>query len=205
MTTGQSKPIIGILGGIGSGKSTVAERLGKLGCAVINADALAKSLLENAEVKTQLRQAFGSGVFNSAGNVDKKALAKLAFEKKDTVETLNAIIHPKVYEKTEHLIKQYQTEKDVKAIVLDIPLLTETGWDKRCDKIIFVDCNEPLRLERTEKRGNVSLNELKKREKFQISLDKKANLAHYIVRNEADLSELDNQIGQIFPGLVSKD
>ncbi|MDD5011566.1 MAG: dephospho-CoA kinase [Phycisphaerae bacterium] len=197
------KPIIGILGGIASGKSTLAKELENQGCAVIDADAIAKQLLQTDDVKKQIRDRFGGGVFDTAGQVDKAKLAEMVFTGTASVEAINAIVHPKVLKRTEELIAQYQNDPAVKAVVLDIPLLLETGWEKRCDKLIFVDCSRPARLERASKKGVFDENQLKKRENFQISLDKKQKIAHYIVDNNKDLSELTKQIGEIFPALIS--
>jgi dephospho-CoA kinase len=196
-----NKKIIGLLGGIASGKSTVAAELAKLGCPVIDADVLAKQLLEDEGIKNQLRQKFGNEVFDDKGRIDNKKLAQKAFENAETVKAINGIIHPPVLSKTEELINQYQL-RPVKAIVLDIPLLAEVGWDKKCDKLIFVECDRPIRLKRAQKRGIFDENELKKRENFQISLDKKKEIAHYVIEND-DLSRLIRQIRELFPALVS--
>ena len=197
------KPVIGILGGIASGKSTVAKELEKRGCAVIDADAIAKQFLLDDDIKRQIRTKFGDGVFDGAGLVDKTKLAEAVFADRASVEAINAIVHPKVLKRTEELLAQYQNDRRVKAIVLDVPLLLETGWQKRCDKLIFVNCNEPIRLKRASKKGVFDGNQLKKRENFQISLDKKAKISHYMVDNNNGLSELTKQIGEIFPALIS--
>ncbi|MCX5633113.1 MAG: dephospho-CoA kinase [Phycisphaerae bacterium] len=196
------KNIIGILGGIASGKSTVARELAKRGCVVIDADKIAKQLLLSKNVKKQIRDKFGRGVFDDAGRINKKKLAKAVFSSVKTVKAINAIIHPMVLEKTEELIKEYNRRPAVKAIVLDMPLLAEVGWNKKCDKLIFVRCDDRIRLKRAQKKGVLKQNELKKRENFQISLDKKADMAQYIVENN-DLSELIRQIEKLFPALIS--
>jgi dephospho-CoA kinase len=196
------KNIIGIMGGIASGKSTVVKELARRGCAVIDADEMAKRFLRNKEVKKQLRSRFGSRIFDAGGRINRRKLAEKAFADAAAVKAVNAVIHPKVLEKTEELIEKYQQQPSVKAIVLDMPLLAEVGWHKKCDKLIFVRCNAKIRLKRAQKRGILRENELKKRENFQISLDKKADMAHYIVENN-DLSEMIRQIGKLFPALIS--
>jgi dephospho-CoA kinase len=198
------KTVIGIVGGIASGKSTVARELAKRGCAVIDADEMAKQFLRNKEVKKQLRCRFGSRIFDADGRVNRKKLAEKVFADDKAVKAVNAIIHPRVFEKTEELIEKYRQQPSVKAIVLDMPLLAEAGWHKKCDKLIFVRCDEKIRLKRAQKKGFLEENELKKRENFQISLDKKADMAHYIVENN-DLSELTKQIEKLFPALISKE
>ncbi len=190
------------MGGIASGKSTVAKELARRGCAVIDADEMAKRFLRDKGVKKQLRSRFGSRIFDAGGRVNRRKLAEKAFADATAVKAVNAVIHPKVLEKTEELIEKYQQQPSVKAIVLDMPLLAEVGWHKKCDKLIFVRCNAKIRLKRAQKGGILRENELKKRENFQISLDKKADMAHYIVENN-DLSEMIRQIGKLFPALIS--
>ena len=192
------------MGGIASGKSTVAQELAKRGCAVIDADEMAKQFLRNKEVKKQLRRRFGSQIFDAGGRVNRKKLAQIVFADAKAVRAVNAIIHPRVFERTKELIKKYQQQPSVKAIVLDMPLLAEVGWDKKCDKLIFVRCDAKIKLKRAQKKGIFGENELKKRENFQISLDKKAGIAHYIVENN-NLTEMIRQIGKLFPALISRE
>jgi dephospho-CoA kinase len=198
------KPIIGILGGISSGKSTVSRVLLEMGCGVVDADKIAKDLLFDEEVKQEIKVAFGDSIFDSGGNIDKPKLAEAVFDDPSAVSKINSIIHPRVMRKTEGLIEQFQADEGIKAVVLDIPLLMEVGWEKRCDKLIFVACDEQVRLERAAKKGKFDEKLLKKREKFQISLDKKRKISHYIVNNNDNLSELTEQISEIFPALISK-
>jgi len=192
------------MGGIASGKSTVAKELAKRGCVVIDADKIAKQLLRSGPVKRQLRSRFGEGIFDPGGRVNSKKLADRVFENAGAVKAVNTIIHPRVFEKTQELIKKYRQRPSVKAVVLDMPLLAEVGWHKKCDKLIFVRCNEKIRLKRAQKRGILKKNELKKRENFQISLDKKVRLAHYIIESNS-LAEMKRQIGKLFPALVFRE
>ncbi|MGD0786081.1 MAG: dephospho-CoA kinase [Sedimentisphaerales bacterium] len=197
------KPVIGLLGAIASGKSTVAKELQTRGCAVIDADTIAKDFLKFEEIKRQIRSRFGDAVFDDSGQVNRAKLADVVFDDPKAVQAINAIIHPPVMKKVQELMERYQNAPNVKAIVLDVPLLLEVGWEKRCDKLIFVYCDEQKRWRRIEKRGFFDKNQLKKREIFQISLDKKEKISHYMLNNNDDLSELTRQIGEIFPALIS--
>jgi len=205
------KPIIGILGAIGSGKSTVAAEFAKLGCKVIDADKIAHELLDEPTVKAKVVGLFGQDILDSAGNastslsmkgstslsIDREKLAEVVFTDADKLSSLNEIIHPLVLQRAQELIKQYDCQNQVKAIVLDMPLLIEVGWDKRCDKLIFVDCEQKLRLDRAKKLG-FDKNQVKIRENFQISLDNKANLADNTIENNSDFSVLAKQVVNIF-------
>ncbi len=191
------KPVIGILGGIGSGKSTVAAEFAKLGCKVIDADEIAHELLDEPTVKEKVIGLFGRTILDSTEKIDREKLAELVFADARKLSLINEIIHPLVLQRARELIKQYDCQNQVKAIVLDMPLLVEVGWDKRCDKLIFVDCEQKLRLDRAKKLG-FDKNQVKIRENFQISLDNKANLADNTIENNSDFSVLAKQVVNIF-------
>ncbi len=197
------KPIIGILGGIGSGKSTVAAEFVKLGCKVIDADKIAHELLEKKAVRKKIVGLFGQAILDSAGKIDHRKLAEVVFTDARKLSSLNEVIHPLVLERAEVLIKQYNRQNQVKAIVLDIPLLAEIGWAERCNKLIFVDCKRHLRLDRAKKAG-FDENQFKIRENFQISLDNKAGLADNIIDNNSGLFALVKQVADIFSDTVDK-
>ncbi len=196
------KPVIGILGGIGSGKSTVAAEFAKLGCKVIDADEIAHELLNEPSVKEKLLDIFGQDILDSSDKIDRKKLAEIVFTDKKKIASLNSIIHPLVLQRTQELIENYKSQNQVKAIVLDMPLLVEVGWSKRCDKLIFVNCEQKLRLERAKKLG-FGENHVKIRENFQISLDNKASLADNTIENNSDLSAIANQVTGIFSYIVN--
>ena len=196
------KPVIGILGGIGSGKSTVAAEFAKLGCKVIDADKIAHDLLDSNTVKEEIVGLFGKAVLDSSGRIEHKKLAGVVFTSGDKLDSLNGIIHPLVIARTEELIEQYNQQNQVKAIVLDMPLLVEVGWAKRCDKLIFVHCEQKIRAERAKKKG-FDENQIKIRENFQISLDNKESLADNIVENNSDFSALVRQVADIFSDTIN--
>jgi len=195
------KPIIGILGGLGSGKSTVANEFAKLGCKVIDADKISHELLKRKTVKEKIVDLFGKAILDCEGKIDHKKLANVVFADADKLSSLNRVIHPLVLEQAEGLIKLYNRQNQVKAIVLDMPLLVEVGWAKRCDKLIFVDCKRQLRVERAKKMG-FDENQLKIRENFQISLDNKAGIADNSIENNSGFLVLAKQVADIFSDIV---
>jgi len=197
----EEKPVIGILGGIGSGKSTIAAEFAKLGCKVIDADRIAHELLQEPPVREKVVRLFGQAVLDSSGKIDREKLAEAAFADHKMLALLNRIIHPLVLQRTQELIEQCKSQNQVKAIVLDMPLLVEVGWHKRCDKLIFVNCEKKLRLERAKKMG-FDKNQVKIRENFQISLDNKASLADNNIENNSDFSAIAKQVTGIFSYIV---
>lgn len=192
------KKIIGILGGIGSGKSSAAAEFGRLGCGIVDADRMVHELLEEETIIQEIRQLFGDDVLLSNGKIDNSRLSEKVFENAESVAGINNIIHEPVLARSEELISKLNSSENVKAIVLDMPLLAEVGWHKKCDKLVFVDCKDEIRAQRTEKKGGFPKKQLKKRENFQISLDNKAKIADYIVDNNSDLSALAEQVFRIF-------
>jgi len=197
----EKKPIIGILGGVGSGKSTVAAEFAKIGCAVIDADKIAHELLDKKNVQDKIVDLFGKNILDSSGKIDRKKLADIVFADADKLLSLNSIVHPLVLGRAEQLIKRYNRQNQVKAIVLDMPLLVEAGWAERCDKLIFVDCGRQLRINRARKLGIWGENQLKIRENFQISLDKKVDIADNMIDNNSDFSGLAKQVADIFSNI----
>jgi dephospho-CoA kinase len=195
------KKIIGLVGGIGSGKSSVADAFECLGCASINADRMAHKILEEENIRLELKKIYGDTIFDDKGAVIKSKLAETAFADKASLEKLNNLIHPRVISEIELLIEYYQAQDSVKAIVLDIPLLMEVGWEKRCDFIVFVACDLEKRQERAAQRGEFFKKQLEMRENFQISLDKKAKIADYTINNNSDLISLKKQVEGVFSAI----
>ena len=155
------KPVIGILGGIGSGKSTVAAAFGAAGGAVIDADAITHSLLEREDVRARLIDVLGAGILDSNGLIDRAVLAQVAFGQSETLKFLTDVLHPLVLERTETLIEAYQADPNIRGIVLDMPLLLEVGWEKKCDFLVFVDCGEEKRRCRIAKNAIIDIEQLK--------------------------------------------
>ena len=205
MGSPKKKPIIGMLGGVASGKSTVAAEFAKLGCKIIDADKIAHELLERKDVKEKAVSVFGEGILDSAGNIERKKLGDIVFAGAGKLSLLNKIIHPLVLGRAEQLIEQYNRENQVKAIVLDMPLLVEVGWAQRCDKLIFVDCRRQLRVDRAKKIGIMTKNQLKIRENSQISLDSKTAIADNTIDNNSGFSGLAKQVADIFSHIVDNE
>ena len=195
------QPIIGIVGGICAGKSTVAAEFGKLGCKVINADEIAHKAIDSPAIRKKITKLFGSIILGKNGKIDRRKLADVVFQDGKKLSLLNDIIHPIVLARIEKLIEKYNQQPRTTAIILDIPLLVEIGWHKRCDRVIFVDADPDARLERAKKAG-FNKSQLKIREKFQISLDKKGEIADNYISASCGLSELARQVADIFSELM---
>lgn len=202
LPTARHKPIIGLAGGIGSGKSLVAMQLAELGCAVIDADQLAKQALDLPQSRQQLVDWWGPQVLNPQGTIDRHAIGKIVFDDPDQLDRLEQWIHPQVDQARRQLHRRYQQEADIAAIVEDCPLLFETGLDKQCDKIIFVKTSRENRLRRLAQTRGWSDQELARREKNQLGLDKKAQEADYIIVNDADEEECFSQVRHVLSQIL---
>lgn len=186
--------IIGLVGGIASGKSFVARKLASLKHGLlIEADAIAKAKLADNAVVLKLKDKFGDSVFTQDGIVNRAAIAKLVFG--DTVEHdenrrwLNDLIHPLVRATIQRQITDQQAKSPETWIILDIPLLLESGWNSSCDRIIFVDTPVELRQKYAAKRG-WHPTELTKREQNQISLENKRAAATDVLLNTGVESDM---------------
>ena len=199
------KPVIGIIGGIASGKTTVAAEFEKLGCGRIDADKIVHIFLDKDDIKSKIAESLGKEFLNKAGSIDTKKLAEIVFEDPSQLSKLNNILHPPVLARIERLIEQFNRLEQIKAIVLDVPLLLEVGWEKRCDYIIFVKCDLKTRLSRAQKTGIFTENHLRARENFQISLDRKVEIADNIVENNSGYAELARQVAKIFSYIVKNE
>jgi dephospho-CoA kinase len=198
MNANNNKPVIGLLGGIGSGKSTVAAELRALGCAVVDADQIGHEVLKSPDVKEELRQLWGEAIFDSSGQIDRRALGKVAFQAPENLHALNAILHPRIRRAIIDQIGAHSRDPAIPAIVLDAALLLETDWHALCITFVFVSAPPEARARRvTAERGWDAVT-WKQRENSQKPLDMKAAKADHVVDNSSSVSCLREQVRSIF-------
>lgn len=176
--------IIGLTGGIGSGKSTIAAFYGSLGVPVYIADDEAKKILYTPDAARELAAAFGEGIFTD-GRPDKAKIARLVFNDNGKLEALNGIIHPKV---RQHFKDWVATNNDEPFVIKEAAILFESGSYKDCDGIILVTAPKEMRIERVMKRDQISRGQVIERMAAQWDDEKKAALSDYIIIND-DLRE----------------
>jgi len=184
--------VVGLLGAVCSGKSTVARLLAEMGFRRIDADEIGHRVLERKDVGERLREAFGEEIFCADGTVDRARLARSVFGSKASLSKLNAIVHPPILEVIERAITRLKQEGEAAGVVLDAPLLMETGLHHRCDVLVFVDAPEEVRLERARRHRGWSPEELRSREAAQIPPERKRQQADFVIQNsgtEQDLRE----------------
>jgi dephospho-CoA kinase len=195
------KPIIGLAGGIGSGKSFVAEIFGEMNCLVINSDRQAKAAYNDPAVRDSLRKWWGETVFNSDRSVNRTAIAEKVFENPAERERLERLLHPWVNNARQSLMEAHADDPQVIAFVWDTPLLFETGLNKECDAVVFVEASPQLRASRVAVSRGWSEGEWVRREKLQQPLDKKRNISDYCIVNTAEANsgktEVRKQVREI--------
>jgi dephospho-CoA kinase len=176
-----SSPIvIGLTGGIGSGKSTVAEVFKTLQIPVFNSDLEAKTLYCHPEIQSQIIALFGNVYFPN-GQLNKQQLANIVFNDKKKLQQLNNIIHPAVAKKFDNWLKQHQKNSFV---IKEAAILIESGAAKQVDKIIVVTAPKTERVQRVMQRDNVSQHEVEQRMQHQLTEEELLKHAHYVISND---------------------
>jgi dephospho-CoA kinase len=196
------KPIIGVAGGIASGKSTVAAILSQLGAGVISSDQLNHAELDTPDVVAQLRDWWGDAVVDSQGRTDRAALREIVRSDPADRRRLEGLTHPRIAARRQRLTEEFQADPDTRAVVWDSPLLFEAGLAERCDYIIFVEADPAVRLARVRDRGWTQ-EDLERFEKFQKPLDFKRQRADYIVENNSDMDAVRRDVEGVFFRILS--
>jgi len=197
-------PIIGLLGGVGAGKTTVAHAFAALGCDVVSADEINHVLLTRNDVIIHLRKTFGDDILTSDGMIDRSRLGDIVFNDEAKRSLLNTYLHPMICEQERKQISSAQKKVDCKAIILDIPLLLEVGHEKWCNTLIFIDVTEKLRHHRLLKRDRWSIQKIKNVENSQISLDKKQKMSEHTLCNSSGLLELGSQVEEKLSQIIKQ-
>ena len=204
--------VIGLAGGIASGKSFVAACFVRLGCERINADEIGHQVLMEAEVIEAIVSQWGESVLQSNGQIDRQRLGQRVFQrdasqssdeerstKKDYVELkiLESITHPRIGDRIQKQLDQFKLESAKQAIVLDAPVMFKAGWDQVCDRIVFVDAEISVRRQRAAERGWPA-DELERRESFQLSIDQKRSRSTDVIDNSKSQDVTFQQVTQLW-------
>ncbi|HBT50916.1 MAG TPA: dephospho-CoA kinase [Petrotoga sp.] len=154
--------VIGITGPAGSGKSTVSKIIKKIcedKASIIDVDRLGHEVLTYFFIKEKLKEIFGEEIFDDDNNISRSKLGEIVFSNKEKLELLNQIVHPEILKKTEQILKKISNKNDI--IMVDAALLFKIGLDKLCDKIIYVDAPEELRIKRLSENRGIPLEKAK--------------------------------------------
>ncbi|HCY1412675.1 TPA: dephospho-CoA kinase [Staphylococcus aureus] len=188
--------VIGLTGGIASGKSTVSELLSVFGFKVVDADKAAREAVKKgSKGLAQVREVFGDEAIDENGEMNRRYMGGLVFNHPEKRLELNAIIHPIVRdimeeEKQEYLKQGYN-------VIMDIPLLFENELENTVDEVWVVYTSESIQMDRLMQRNNLSLEDAKARVYSQISIDKKSRMADHVIDNLGDKLELKQNLERL--------
>ncbi len=188
--------VVGVIGGIGSGKSTVTDEFARRGAVVISADALGHEALRQPAIREAIVRRWGGEVLDAAGEVDRKKLAAIVFAEPGQRQALEGLVHPYIRRRAEEEIARALACPDVPMIVLDAAVLVEAGWADVCDRIVFVDADEGVRRARVARRG-WRIDEMMRREAAQLPLTRKRGRADHVLENSSTLEHLRRQVDDL--------
>jgi len=189
--------VIGLVGGIGSGKSTVAKAFAELGCAVSDSDKAGAEVLKRAEITKELESWWGDEVLDDSGQIDRKKVARIVFRDREQRDRLEKLVHPLIHADRKALIEKCRSDGGIRAVIVDAPLLYEAGVDSECDAVIFVQTPKRIRAQRVQESRGWDESELDRREKAQMGLEHKRDRADHIVTNGGSLDDLLAQVTRI--------
>ncbi len=196
--------LIGVAGGVASGKSLVSEQLASLGAVIFDADRTGHEVLQDPEVKEAVRHRWGDDVFTADGEVDRSKVAEIVFAPPpsgpEELTYLEQLTHPRIGQRLQDRMAELARGGRTIAVVLDAPVMFKAGWDKLCDKILFVDAPWKLRLARAMSRG-WSEGSFEAREATQESLDVKRGRADVIIDNSSSPEHTYAQVEQFWRSL----
>ena len=185
--------IIGLTGGIGSGKSTVASYIASKGIPVYIADEEAKKLMDSKVIIKKIQAIFEENVVTNDGNLDRKKIGNIVFNQPEKLAQLNAIVHPEVKKHFEKWVKKHKNQSFV---VKEVAILFETGGHLACDKVIMITAPQEIRIERAMKRDNIARESVLNRIENQLPEAEKMKMSNFVVQN-IDLQSTFTQIDQI--------
>ena len=192
---------VGLTGGIGAGKSTVADMFSKLGAVVIRSDELARQVIEpNTPGFQKVLSRFGNQILQENGSIDRQKLAQIVFNDQNSLKDLEEIIHPLVRNKTNELISS-QTQETI--VVNEVPLLLEKKMEKMFDFLVVVISSEKNRINRLQKRG-ISEPEAKKRMSLQVSDEARKSSADFLITNDGNIEQLEADVAKVWQALLER-
>jgi dephospho-CoA kinase len=191
------KLVIGLIGGMGSGKSAVAAELARHGACVISGDRLGHEALEQPEIKKALIERWGNGIFGADGRIDRSRLGKIVFADPAERNALESLVFPWIGNRVQEEIALAWPDPRMEFIVLDAAVMLEAGWNRVCDRLLFVDAPDHVRLERLATQRGWSQEDVNAREKAQMPLLEKRKVADAVLENAGSAEELAQRVNEL--------
>ena len=189
--------VIGLCGRSGAGKGMVSLAFSRLGVPSVDTDAVYREMTSSdGECMTALRAAFGDGIVAPDGSLDRRALAAVVFKSRRKLKLLNRITHPLILAETERRVGNYRGEADY--VIVDAPVLFESGYNKKCDCIVAVDAPDEILIKRITERDGIDAEAAKRRLHSQKKLTKIRKKVDFTIMNDGDLASLDEKVAETF-------
>ncbi len=193
--------VIGLTGGIGSGKSTVSQFLTELGAVILNTDEVGHEAFKpDTELWRQVVAAFGRQIVTPDGNIDRKKLGNIVFGNAESLSRLNQIMHPRMYALVKAQLEEYRQQK-TRVVVLEAPLLLEAGWTPLVDEVWVTTASESTVFKRLEERGGMSQAESLTRIRSQLPSAERVRHADVVINTDCNLDELRSGVKELWQRL----
>jgi dephospho-CoA kinase len=197
--------LLGLTGSIATGKSTVANMLRRRGAVLIDADQVARKVVEPGSLGlNKIIENFGSEMVTAEGRLDRAKLGELVFNDEEARERLNALLHPLIIEEMKQLTGQSLKKEPHSIVIWDVPLLIEENLTQFVEQVIVVYVPESIQLKRLMERNQLTETEAIKRMKSQLSIEDKKKVADYIIDNSGSLEDTERQVDQLWRYLTLK-
>jgi dephospho-CoA kinase len=196
--------IVGLTGGVASGKTAVSQILREEGACLIDADQIARELVQpHMPMRNELIKVFGKEILQEDGSIDRKRLAAKVFSDPEQRNLLNQILHPRIKAEMNKRVKEIGQRDPNAIVVIDAALLVELGDHREMDEVIVVTSTEKQQIERMKKRDGVDQEEAQKILSSQMPLDEKIKVADFVIRNEGSFEETRRRVKEVFQELKS--
>lgn len=190
--------MIGLTGGIASGKSTVTSRLRALGAFVADADIVSREVMEQPEVLGALREAFGSRIFHPDGSLDRAACASVVFSSPERTKLMNGVTHPAIAARLRELARSAEQSGEHTLVFVDAALLIESGFHRICDKVWLITANTASRIRRIMDRDGLTYEEATARIARQMPDEEKLPFASTVIENDGSIEELIRKVDEAY-------
>jgi dephospho-CoA kinase len=195
---------VGLTGGYASGKSFVGRALGEMGCLLIQADELGhKVMAKGAEAYDAIVAEFGAGILSADGSIDRHKLGAIVFANPERLETLSAIVHPRVRARGRRIEEAFAAREPCGVCVTEAAILVETGSFREYDRLIVASCTEEQQVERAVLRDHLTREEVLNRLRRQMPLEQKVKYAHYVIDTSQTKEHTLDQTRMVYASLRS--
>jgi dephospho-CoA kinase len=198
------KCVVGLVGGMGSGKSSVAAEFARCGARVVVGDRLGHEALQQPEIRDRLIELWGPAVLDEQGAIDRRRVAAIVFRDPEQRRALERIVFPWIERGLRQEIEAAQRDPAVRLVLLDAAVMLEAGWDRMCDRIVYVHAPRDVRLRRLAEQRGWAADEVEARESAQLSLTEKASRADYAVDSSGSRDALARQVHDLLGRLETE-